>query len=684
MLLEETFELDTKPKAEWEAVSSTLGITERLVTIIDWGWKFTSLTFSGKGSKHLPYQLFDEIICGFLLKEEGLSGDRIRELLGLADELGRKAFAKMVFPLIHDRVVEGDESYYALSEKGLLHAQQGNKFKQFEKGFSIVLDLQDLKDLQGHETLKLNPNHILVDEDMSVDGDPILALGLIDNLEKQRQVALIQAREVHLPEKGFYLDEAILSKRNTIAMPIRVAIIEDFAQSSHRFRALHPTSGKHLAEISAKLNRTGFEELCQNILANAEEELVAEISQEDKSEMQTEDEAWAILQAKEASHKSAEDAKTESEKAILSKRKSFDGPAFEREMSELVETCKGEVWMISPWVRPRAFRARKQQIQQLLKRGCFVFVGYSAPYNQEEMLTQEVRRELENLSNSHEKFFHAELPQFHEKILYVRNPPAFEYEYTGSFNILSLYAKHLTKIGRENMRRLPWGKDSQKNYEYVRAIFERAYLEVYLRKGEELTLDPKSKDFLQQFKAVEKRLDQVEQKVNLLVRGERKLELEEAVLEMGMKMEAYQQSWVAYQFSSLESRLASKPELSIGERQKLENELKEIEEHWPAPSPHPQYGPLRKSILEKNGRWSFTQYLKELGRVEKEMTQKEKENWTKKLESMIRSFEAIEEVFTPLIAECRDLIRGKSQIKGLKEIGRIDLPPRKNKKRKKK
>lgn len=476
MLLDQEKNTESELAQVWKKLETKKAIAERLVAVVQIPWSFAELNCKGISSRRKAFELFDEVICELLLKEEGLEGLRIRQLLGLNDDLGQKAFEAMIAPLL-GLMIDGDESYYFLTEKGKKFAALGAKYEERKEAFALKIDLRDKSNVEAHQTFKTiqsarlrQPNASLEIENETDQIDEYFAL-------HETLLPYVEAQEprLHFPTKSFFLEESTILNIQIISCNIWVGVFEELETNELAYTALSIDGLSTLTQISNIISQPEQTEIHQQISEAIRIQYENELTTQEKSPIQIEDDEWLVAQAKSIANAVPAQEKLIREKAFES-RKTFSTHEFEDEIKQLERNCKGEIWMISPWVRPRAFSIRRKQIEAMLKNGTKVMLGYSAPHERgQEMIPIEQLREFEEIQKKHLNFYYAELPQFHEKIMFADYGSGKRYEYTGSFNVLSFAIGKQAKIGRENMRRLAWGEDSQKNFEYQKAQFVLNY-----------------------------------------------------------------------------------------------------------------------------------------------------------------------------------------------------------------
>lgn len=682
MFFDQEKEIDKSLKASWTRINSTLGLTERLVGITNWPWEFLEIEFWGKGTKKKPFELFDEIICGLLLIEEGIEGERMRELLGLSDELGTKAFKQMLDPLLGS-MVEGDESYYFLNERGQEYAKQGAKYENFERTFTLVFDPQnpEIKNAAAMRSGMIGAKNSKLGGAEMIRED---ILEITENLQELKPYVLEQAPQVHLPEKGFFLDGAKLNNVKNQESEIHIGIIENFQDESIRLLALIPKTQKPIPIINNFLNSWEGEELAEEIIEKFRSEHTEELVLLDKSDSQLADEEWLEEHARMVTE--GEVPEPEKIKAIKAQRCNFNTLEFEEEIDWLTRNCRGELWIISPWIRRHAFSRREKQIKELLKNGCKVFLGYSSPHNAgEEMVASPAEKSLRSLQQQNKELFVAELPQFHEKLILADIGNGTKFEYTGSFNVLSFSADGKDRIGRENMRRLKWGKDSDENYQYLSNQFGNFYLEQFKQVTKPLlTLSPalEVKEIKNAEKTLENALDKASPLLTILG-GSQQAELEKIKTKIETNLEKARTEIIK---QLLEDQRDALLELRPLTKEKAKAEEKTLRDSLASFSLPKETFSLEteeiKSLIQQGRTLDKIAVLtRELKGKEETLLSGEKRKFEDRIQTLKEEYDTLPDSLKGPINKLDELLREKSAVKGLKVVGKIDLDQLKGKKK---
>ncbi|MFM2375446.1 MAG: hypothetical protein RLZZ165_543 [Bacteroidota bacterium] len=472
------FEEEEIPKgaqaAAWEWLERRKALSERIVDIVAIPWYMAESKFSAHFTRHKDYTGFDEVVCSLLLADSGCDSTVLRAALGLDAELGDKVLKAMIDPL-KGTMVEGDATTWHLTERGRIYAREGRKFVRSKCEFSLFTDLQDPHVRDAHLY------RALLGRWRPPGPEVTNAAAIMDSLRGNwaqggtvMDCAAVQAQSYHDPGKGFYLENPELGGILLSVATLWVGVLEDFRMRQHHFHAFNPSDGREIPAVTRILNAAKGDKARDRVWSALRQAHADKIVSEPAPAAQQEEEKW-VLQRLEEVEKLREDERKLASAAIVEERRSFDTLEFEQELEWLSRNCRGEWWLISPWIRMAAWEKRRQQVEQALRKGVHIFLGYSEPHHPgDTMVPHKVRSELLALQGRHSRLFVAELPQFHEKIMYAE-VDGRKYEYTGSFNLLSFAAGNQEKIGRENMRRLRWGEDSTANRQRHLDAFQQYY-----------------------------------------------------------------------------------------------------------------------------------------------------------------------------------------------------------------
>lgn len=469
-----------------EAASGQSKFIERIVGYTEYKWKFNVYHFLGYCSKPVPFDSFDEVLCG-ILGYGPLQFNKIATLLGLdyTDEAESSILYDAIKSLMEDDVINFSDKEYSLTQKGMEYVKKGAKLSVFQRNFDLYVDpvagiKQDANTIfSSLRTEKLGTN---------IKGECDLSL------EQIRDLAEIQAPEIHYPKNDFILQNCELKSISPKQASVWVVLLENFRDRTLRTLVYSEETNCIIPILSRELDKN--EDIKKQLL----EKMIAESSNMD-FQMKFTDESKSIDQIKEEevliSQQVAYDAAVKDNDTKLAntiKQKSttikrhFGSLEFEVELKKLFDNTCGELWIISPWIRYVTHR-RIPYFEQYMKKGGRVFVAYSEPEKPEdEMAAPQQLAELKELEKKYTNFYLFQLPPFHYKYVFLREERQNLF-YTGSYNILSYFAEP-NKVRNENMTKEDWTDEIQTIYVDIMKPFARKYIEMEFENLHNLLIAP--------------------------------------------------------------------------------------------------------------------------------------------------------------------------------------------------
>ena len=441
-----------------EAASGKAKFIERIIGYTEFKWQYYIYRYKGLCSKPVPFDAFDEVICGILLRKK-VTFEELGNILGLhvnEDIAEFQILADAIWSLINDGVILREDNL-VLTPKGIEYIQKGAKVSIYERDFDIYIDkVGDIKKnvrsiFSKLRSEKVGLNRKENDNDLSLD--------------QIREYAIDQAPEVHFPDNDFILQQATFKSLTTRQATVWVVLLENFRDRTLRALVYDEESNQIIKELSDSLsaNEDLKKQLLETMITESKQkEFQMEFTTEEKSPSQIEDEKVLIAQqeaydtaVKEKDNKKAEKIRQQSK----SEKRFFGSLEFEVELKRLFDTTSGDLWVISPWIRYVTHR-RIPFFERYMKKGGRVFVAYSKPEKPDDvMAAPEQLAELQELERKYNNFYLFQLPAFHYKYVFLQNVenPLF---YTGSYNILSYFAEP-NKVRNEQMSKIDWSDEIQ-------------------------------------------------------------------------------------------------------------------------------------------------------------------------------------------------------------------------------
>lgn len=460
-----------------DCVSQNKKLIENIIGFTDFEWEYAIAKFHGTCSQPVKFTAFDEIISKILLiKEQSL--EDIGKILGLNifDEAEKNILLSAINDLRSDKMVEGDESYYYLTEIGKEYAKEGIKFSTFERDFELYID--STGGFEGNCREVFSSLKSTKQTTFSHNNLPL-------NIEDVKPIAEIQAPEIHFPSQNYILQECNPTGIEGYKAKVWVALLENFRDQTVRAAVYNEETNSLIPELSEAIDRN--DNLKQIILdklisRDAENDEGISYTDEEKNEQQIEVENQLISEQlaydKATDENNLEEA-AEIVKKVKSTKRHFNSVEFEVELKRLFEETIGEMWIISPWIKKYATMHRIPFFERYLKKGGRIFIAYSKPENgTDQMAEEEALNALLDLDIKYQNFYIHQLDPFHFKYVWVKDKNEGNWFYSGSFNILSFFVKKgRTKVRQEMMTKLEWGKEEEDYFENIFKIFGEKYLE---------------------------------------------------------------------------------------------------------------------------------------------------------------------------------------------------------------
>lgn len=484
-----------------EAADREKKLIERIIGFTDFNWEFEVAKYHGTCSQAVDFSLFDEVICDLLLIES-MSASKMGSILGFdidKDPAEKEILNKAIKDLKNDKMLDGDESIYWLTDIGKKYAKNGVKFSTFSKTFELYFDL----------TSGLIDNVKDIFSNLKSEKHESQLIKIPKKFDEIKKLAEVQAPEIHFPKNNYLLQSADYISSDSFKAKLWVVLLENFRDNSLRTLVFDEKQNIILNSLSEALNQNEsikiqlFEKLIK-----VDEEI--ELTNEDKKTEQLEIEQILIYKQEEievAIDKHDADKIKEIEKTIVSIKRHFNSIEFEIELKRLFDETVGDLWIISPWIRNAAFK-RIPFIENYLKKGGRVFIAYSEPEGEGQIMAlEEPLNKLLDLEKRYQNFYIHQLPAFHYKNVWLRFEDGKDLYYSGSFNILSFFiSQKEQKIRQEKMTRMDWDSEIEHEFHEVFKKFGLKYVNKTIDEFNEICLnkpDVVDRAFLQKLKTID-------------------------------------------------------------------------------------------------------------------------------------------------------------------------------------
>jgi len=460
-----------------EAASKEKKLIERIIGFTDFDWHYTVAKFKGTCSQPIDFNVFDEILCDLLLIEQ-MSAYKIGNILGLdiqTDPAEKAILLSAISELRKDKMIDGDESIYWLTDLGKEYAKNGVKFSTFNREFDLYIDaVSGIKD-----NVKDVFSNLRSEKQLYFKRE-----FLPSNIEDVKLLAEIQAPEIHFPKKNFLLRTYEPLGVEGYKAKVWVVLLENFRNNTIRAIVYDEKQDRIIETLSNALDKLDDER--QNLLeklvkVSGDEDFVLEFTDEEKQEEQIAIEN-ELIQKQEEIEVAVETQDIEKVKEIKNQissiKRHFNSLEFEVELKRLFDETANDLWIFSPWIKRYATERRIPFFEKYLQKGGRIFITYYEPENDTDVMAdEETMNKLLELEKKYQNFYLNQLPAFHYKRVWLRGNGNNHLYYTGSYNILSFFVKQgLQNVRQEEMTKLDWDEEKESVYNDIFTKFGIKYL----------------------------------------------------------------------------------------------------------------------------------------------------------------------------------------------------------------
>lgn len=456
-----------------KAIASVKRTSERIIGITNIDYTYVRLTYNGTTVRPEPITPLERAVVGIIDVDGDTSLEKAGKILGLDiehDYAEKNMLLDAISKMKSYGMLEGDESYFSLTEKGKVYANEGERPITYTKDFTISYD-------------EKHPDYLYLDADFSssklkIEPEPNSAKGAMDDIHTIKAFAEVQAPSVQSEKNRYILQSATLKSTESVVANIFVVLLQSIRnENEYRVFAYDDTQNiilPHLSELiqnDKEWTSILLEQCINNSLTLSEEDggWILVSSEQEKNDEQKAIEAELVqCEDDEAEGKELEGNALER----LHKKAIYDQASFEFELDKIFrQDDPDEVWVICPFVSWSFVNVRIKQFEPLLKANKRIFIAYSEPYETRQTIKPEaqkaIMKEINRLSKTYPNFYYVELPKFHTKqVLEVRNGQCVLFN--GSFNVLSFDNLSVgKKVSREEMALVHYQIAMAKHQEFI-------------------------------------------------------------------------------------------------------------------------------------------------------------------------------------------------------------------------
>lgn len=463
-----------------KAIASIKRTSERVIGITSIDYTYTRITYDGTTIRPEPITPLERAVVGIIDIDGDASLEKVGKILGLDvehDIAEKSMLLEAIGKMKGYGMLEGDESYFSLTEKGKVFAKEGERPVTYNKVFSISYDNK-------------HPDYLYLDADFPASDIKNDTVGtnqtsVLEDIQAIRTFAEVQSPSVQNEKNRYVLQTASLKNAENMVTKVYVILLQSIRnENEYRVFVYDDSQSSILPHFSELIQNDRewtsllLEQCINNSLTLSEEDggwTVVSSGQEKNDEQKAIEAELVQCEDDEAEGKEIEGNDLER----LHKKAIYDQVSFEFELEKIFKLDNpDEVWIISPFVSWSFVKVRAKQFEPLLKANKRIFIAYSEPYDTRPTIKPEaeqaVMNEIDRLSKAYPNFYYVELPKFHTKqVLEVKNRQCVLFN--GSFNVLSFdNVSAGRKVSREEMALVHHQVAMSKHQEYIET-FARIY-----------------------------------------------------------------------------------------------------------------------------------------------------------------------------------------------------------------
>lgn len=470
-----------------QAMANVKKISERIIGYVPYNYAFVSQKFNATSNRPAKITPLERAVVGILKVDGNQDFVTIGDILGL-DVLHDTAEKEILNHAIESMrtygVLEGDDSYLSLTEKGNIFASTGERPETYKGTFDLWIDPNHLKFTGLKNCLKAEAVETLTEDtessdkiELSLDSIKEFAEQQASNFQTEKLRYILSNAECEsLEKKQYKLFVCFLQS-------VRDNVITTFVYDANQATLLPALSD--VIEQDQELKQQLLEKCIAIECENEDAEILSNSTEKTKEQAEAEEQLIA----------DEDDANKQDESKIvvgsiakdgrLHKKALYDSLSFEAELHNIfTDDNADEIWMISPWIGKAFVQFRLPYIKAFLNEGKKIFIAYSkdegnikSASSSGEMIVPSAQKAIDSLLNSYpSQFFCVQLPAFHTKNVIEKKGDQC-IMFTGSFNVLSFSVNDKqTQIRREEMALAHHQMAVNKYDEYVKA-FINSYID---------------------------------------------------------------------------------------------------------------------------------------------------------------------------------------------------------------
>lgn len=465
-----------------QAIANVKKISERIIGYVPYDYHFICEEYEGTSVRPAKITPLERAIVGILRIDGHQDNVTIGNILGL-DVLHDAAECEILNDAIANMrkygVLEGDDSYMNLTERGNIFASTGERPETYTGSFTLWVDpkhpnFTGLKDCLKEDAVKD------IDEDIKIE----LSKDAIKSFAEQ------QASNFQNEKLRYVLSYALYKSSKAKQYKIYVCFLQSVRNDSISTFVYDANQNSLLPSLSEvieddqELKQVLFDKCIASECENEEAEILADSTVKPQEQNEAERQLIVDEESKNKSQDVNITVGNMAQDGHLHKMSLYDSLSFEAELHNIFTIDNAdEIWMISPWIGPAFVHQRLPYIKNFIKSGKKIFIAYSQNENNSnansnrEMIKLDAQQVISELESTYpSQFFCVQLPVFHTKNVIEKKGEQCVM-FTGSFNVLSFSVNSgLKQIRREEMSLVHHQTAINRYKDYLKA-FIKSYIE---------------------------------------------------------------------------------------------------------------------------------------------------------------------------------------------------------------